>query len=52
MEMLSIEETFLMVVISIITTRDTLGILIGLVATIGGKKIEIIPLAAYFVYLF
>jgi ABC-type dipeptide/oligopeptide/nickel transport system permease subunit len=40
MEMLSIEETFLMVVISTITTRDTLGILIGLVATIEGKKID------------
>jgi hypothetical protein len=37
MEMLSIEETFLMVVISTITTRDTL---IGLVATIEGKKID------------
>jgi hypothetical protein len=40
MEMLSIEETFLMVVISTITTRDTLGIFIGLVATIEGKKID------------
>ncbi len=40
MEMLSIEETFLMVVISTITTRDILGTLIGLVATIEGKKID------------
>jgi hypothetical protein len=42
MEMLSIEETFLMVVISTITTRDILGTLIGLVATITleGKKID------------
>jgi len=40
MEMLSIEETFLMVVISTITTRDILGILIGLVAIIEGKKID------------
>ncbi len=40
MEMLSIEEMFLMVVISTITTRDILGTLIGLGATIEGEKVD------------
>jgi hypothetical protein len=37
-EMSSIEETFLMVVISTITTRDTLETLTGQMATLEGKK--------------
>jgi len=40
MEMSSIEETFLMVVISIITSRVILGTLIGLVAIIEGKRTD------------
>ena len=53
MEMSSIEETFLMVIISIITSRVILGTLIGLVAIIEGKRtdplitLEISPVVAH-----
>jgi hypothetical protein len=53
MEISSIEETFLMVVISTITNRAILGTLIGLVAIIEGKRtdplitLEISPVLAH-----